>query len=55
MQLMVYNPQGERGIGEEIVLVNPKIVKYSKKQDVFREGCLSFPLIEADVEVCYIV
>ncbi|KAK1301731.1 hypothetical protein QJS10_CPB12g00168 [Acorus calamus] len=43
VQLMVFNPVGERGEGEEIVLVNPKVSKYSKKIVVFNEGCLSFP------------
>ncbi|KAL3678199.1 hypothetical protein R1sor_021155 [Riccia sorocarpa] len=50
VQMMLYNPEGERGKGQEYVLVNPKIVKYSKQRDVFREGCLSFPKLEADVE-----
>uniref|UniRef100_A0A0D6R891 Peptide deformylase n=2 Tax=Araucaria cunninghamii TaxID=56994 RepID=A0A0D6R891_ARACU len=50
VQLMVFNPAGERGKGEEIVLVNPIIYKYSKKREVFTEGCLSFPEIYADVE-----
>lgn len=51
-QLMVFNPVGERGEGEEIVLVNPRVSKYSKKISVFNEGCLSFPRIYADVKVC---
>jgi peptide deformylase len=46
VRLMVYNPVGERGSGEEYVLVNPRIVKYGKTRDVFDEGCLSFPVIE---------
>ncbi|KAF7129502.1 hypothetical protein RHSIM_Rhsim10G0019600 [Rhododendron simsii] len=50
VQLMVFNPVGERGEGEEIVLVNPRVGKYSKKRVVFNEGCLSFPGIYADVE-----
>ncbi|ESQ41432.1 hypothetical protein EUTSA_v10014367mg [Eutrema salsugineum] len=49
VQLMVFNPAGERGEGEEIVLVNPKINKYSDKLVPFSEGCLSFPGIYADV------
>ncbi|GJZ83189.1 peptide deformylase 1B, chloroplastic/mitochondrial [Tanacetum coccineum] len=49
VQLMVFNPVGERGEGEEIVLVNPKVIKYSKKVAPFTEGCLSFPGINADV------
>lgn len=50
VQLMVFNPAGERGKGEEVILVNPEIYKYSKKKEVFTEGCLSFPEIYADVE-----
>lgn len=50
VQLMVFNPAGERGKGEEVILVNPEIYKYSKKKEVFTEGCLSFPDIYADVE-----
>ncbi|KAG0597971.1 hypothetical protein M758_12G034100 [Ceratodon purpureus] len=46
VRLMVYNPVGERGKGEEYVLVNPRIVKFGKTRDVFDEGCLSFPVIE---------
>ncbi|KAF8037568.1 hypothetical protein BT93_B0448 [Corymbia citriodora subsp. variegata] len=50
VQLMVFNPVGERGEGEEIVLVNPRVIKYSKKMVPFNEGCLSFPGIYADVQ-----
>lgn len=50
VQLMVFNPVGERGEGEEIVLVNPRVNRYSKKMVLFDEGCLSFPQIYADVE-----
>ncbi|CAI5980937.1 unnamed protein product [Closterium sp. NIES-65] len=50
VRLMVYNPVGERGKGVEMVLVNPRIVKYAKARDVIEEGCLSFPKIYADVE-----
>ncbi|XP_022152139.1 peptide deformylase 1B, chloroplastic [Momordica charantia] len=50
VQLMVFNPVGERGEGEEIVLVNPRVFRYSKKTVLFNEGCLSFPRIYADVE-----
>ncbi|TKY63233.1 Peptide deformylase 1B [Spatholobus suberectus] len=50
VQLMVFNPVGERGEGEEIVLVNPRVSKYSKKLTLFNEGCLSFPGINADVK-----
>ena len=48
---MVFNPAGEPGEGEEIVLVNPRVTKYSQKLTVFNEGCLSFPGIYADVKV----
>ncbi|XP_057773488.1 peptide deformylase 1B, chloroplastic-like isoform X1 [Salvia miltiorrhiza] len=50
VQLMVFNPAGERGTGEEIVLVNPQIKRYSRKIVPFEEGCLSFPNIYADVK-----
>ncbi|XP_058088665.1 peptide deformylase 1B, chloroplastic/mitochondrial [Magnolia sinica] len=50
VQLLVFNPAGERGVGEELVLINPKVYKYSKKMVLFNEGCLSFPGIYADVE-----
>ncbi|GAB4846738.1 Peptide deformylase 1B, chloroplastic [Ancistrocladus abbreviatus] len=49
-RLMVFNPVGERGEGEEIVLINPRVNKFSKKTTIFNEGCLSFPGIYADVE-----
>ena len=51
MRCMVFNPAGEKGKGKEIVLLNPRIVKYAKQTDVMEEGCLSFPKIYADVEV----
>ncbi|KAL1314788.1 hypothetical protein AAHE18_16G215100 [Arachis hypogaea] len=50
VQLMVFNPVGESGEGEEIVLVNPRVSKYSKKLSILNEGCLSFPGIYADVK-----
>ncbi|MED6137321.1 Peptide deformylase 1B, chloroplastic [Stylosanthes scabra] len=50
VQLMVFNPVGEPGEGEEIVLVNPRVSKYSKKLSIYNEGCLSFPGIYADVK-----
>lgn len=53
VQLMVFNPAGERGEGEEIVLVNPQIKRFSKKIVPFEEGCLSFPKIYADVMVTF--
>ncbi|XP_008800721.1 peptide deformylase 1B, chloroplastic [Phoenix dactylifera] len=50
VQLMVFNPAGERGEGEQIVLVNPVVYKTSKRTILYNEGCLSFPEIYADVE-----
>ncbi|KAL6139593.1 hypothetical protein ACLB2K_057897 [Fragaria x ananassa] len=54
VQLMVFNPVGERGEGKEIVLVNPRVSRYSQKTRLFNEGCLSFPGIYADVQ-CFVV
>ena len=51
MQLMVFNPAGVKGEGEEIVLVNPVVYKSGKRLLVFEEGCLSFPGIYANVVV----
>ena len=51
MQLMVFNPAGVKGEGEEIVLVNPVVYKSGKRLLVFEEGCLSFPGIYANVMV----
>ncbi|KAK4426141.1 Peptide deformylase 1B, chloroplastic [Sesamum alatum] len=50
VQLMVFNSDGEHGELEEIVLVNPRINGYSRKIVSYKEGCLSFPGIYADVE-----
>lgn len=49
-QLMVFNPTGERGEGQEIVIINPRVNKYSQKITLFNEGCLSFPKIYGDVQ-----
>uniref|UniRef100_A0A0D9YC66 Peptide deformylase n=1 Tax=Oryza glumipatula TaxID=40148 RepID=A0A0D9YC66_9ORYZ len=49
VQLMVFNPAGVKGEGEEIVLVNPVVYKMSKRLLVYEEGCLSFPGIYANV------
>jgi peptide deformylase len=51
VQLMVFNPAGVKGEGEEIVLVNPVVYKMSKRLLVYEEGCLSFPGIYANVVV----
>ncbi|KAK9732864.1 hypothetical protein RND81_04G028100 [Saponaria officinalis] len=50
VQLMVFNPVGERGKGEEMVLINPRVTKSSQKITLFDEGCLSFPEIYGDVQ-----
>jgi len=50
-RLMVYNPEGQPGLGVETVLCNPSIVEWSAEQELFEEGCLSFPGIYADVMV----
>jgi peptide deformylase len=50
-RLMVYNPEGVKGLGEETVLCNPRVVEASAVEDWFEEGCLSFPRIYADVQV----
>ena len=57
VRLMVFNAEGKRGEGEELVLCNPRIISSSKGVGVHEEGCLSFrriqdnKLIMADVEV----
>ncbi|BAH91208.1 Os01g0636600, partial [Oryza sativa Japonica Group] len=51
VQLMVFNPAGVKGEGEEIVLVNPVVYKMSKRLLVYEESCLSFPGIYANVVV----
>ena len=50
-RLMVYNPEGVPGRGVEVVLCNPVLEESSEKEDLFEEGCLSFPEIYADVRV----
>jgi peptide deformylase len=49
-RLMVYNAEGVRGRGKEVVLCNPVLVEASQEEDYFEEGCLSFPGIYADVK-----
>ncbi|XP_047055573.1 peptide deformylase 1B, chloroplastic-like [Lolium rigidum] len=49
VQLMVFNEAGVKGEGQEIVLVNPEVYKFSKRLVVDEEGCLSFPGIYANV------
>merc|ERR1712060_400751 len=49
VRVMVYNPVGERGRGEEWVLVNPSVVSVGSLAGAFEEGCLSFPGVNGDV------
>jgi peptide deformylase len=50
-RLMVYNQSGDKKKWlEEVIMVNPKIVEYSEGVDVEREGCLSFPGMNGEVQ-----
>lgn len=50
-RLMVYNDTGDKKKWlMETVMVNPKIVEYSKASDIMGEGCLSFPSMDGDVQ-----
>ena len=50
-RLMVYNPTGDaKKWLDEVVLVNPQIVKTSDGTDVETEGCLSFPDMNGNVQ-----
>lgn len=49
IQLLVLNPAGDREeTGEELILLNPKIVS-KKGKEWGQEGCLSFPGIYAEI------
>jgi len=50
VRMLVYNPEGYPGKGEEVVMINPRILKLSKATDKFDEGCLSFPEMLGIVE-----
>ena len=47
-RILVLNATGEPG--DDLVLINPRVVERSGEPVVFEEGCLSFPGIYADVE-----
>lgn len=49
LRIFVANPTGERGEGEEFVLLNPEIQR-PKGTEVDREGCLSLPEIFGPVK-----
>lgn len=51
VRLMVFNETAQPGAQEETVLVNPVILETGRATNIDVEGCLSFPLIYADVEV----
>ncbi len=42
LRLFVANPSGERGEGEELVLINPEL-QMPKGNETSQEGCLSLP------------
>lgn len=54
VRLMVWNESGKKGSGQEVVLVNPKIISSSNDAKVFEEGCLSFPGLYGDVIVSFV-
>lgn len=55
IRLMVFNVEGVRGEGEEMILVNPRIISPGKQLSTEEEACLSFRLgkdsVFGDVEV----
>ena len=51
VRLMVYNPEGEKGKGQEWILVNPRVISSGKGQDIMEEGCLSFQDISKDMYI----
>lgn len=51
VRLMVFNEAGTPDDGAETVLCNPRLVEASPEEELFEEGCLSFPNIYADVMV----
>ncbi len=48
LRMFVANPTGEKGEGEEYVIINP-VVQRPKGSDTLHEGCLSLPGINGDV------
>ena len=55
LRLMVFNVEGRRGWGEELVLVNPKIISSGKQISIEQEACLSVAIegyqVLGDVQV----
>lgn len=50
IRMMIFNPRGREGRGQDTILVNPEIIVAAKPNATETEGCLSFPKIYADVE-----
>ena len=48
IRMFVANPAGEKGEGEEFVILNPE-VQFPKGSESAEEGCLSLPGVTADV------
>lgn len=49
LRLFVANPAGERGEGEELVLINPEL-QMPKGSETSQEGCLSLPGLYGQVK-----
>ena len=49
LRLFVANPSGERGEGEELVLINPEL-QMPKGSETGQEGCLSLPGLYGQVK-----
>ena len=48
IRMFVANPSGEKGSGEEFVLINPEVQR-PKGNEIGEEGCLSLPELRAEV------
>ncbi|WP_315861458.1 peptide deformylase [Stieleria tagensis] len=48
LRMFVANPTGERGSGEEYVILNPEVQR-PKGSETAQEGCLSLPGVNGDV------
>ena len=49
-QLLVVDCEPDNAATPPVVLINPKITKYSRELSVFQEGCLSIPGVYLDVK-----
>lgn len=49
IRMFVANPSGQRGEGEEMILLNPEI-QFPKGSETSQEGCLSLPSVFGDVK-----